>query len=75
MNRFWTLHLVLNGHLYKYTAETWFYDRRFNDIRDGMVSTDFCVQVKVTVNITVFVAILTRRQPRGKLQCLYDNLM
>ena len=21
------LHLVLNGHLYKYTAETWFYDR------------------------------------------------
>ena len=50
MNRFWTLHLVLNGHLYKYTAETPFYDRRFNDIRDGTVSTDFCVQVKVTVN-------------------------
>ena len=50
MNRFWTLHLVLNDHLYKYTAETRFYDRQFNDIRDGTVSTDFCVQVKVTVN-------------------------
>ena len=44
------LSLVLNGHLYKYTAETPFYDRRFNDICDGTVSTDFCVQVKVTVN-------------------------
>ena len=33
MNRFWTLHLVLNDHLYKYTAETRFYDRRFNDSR------------------------------------------
>ena len=78
MNRFWTLHLVLNDHLYKYTAETRFYDRRFNDIRDGTVSTDFCVQVKVTVNRLYhgfFDAILTSRQPRGKLPCLYDNLM
>lgn len=78
MNRFWTLHLVLNDHLYKYTAETRFYDRQFNDIRDGTVSTDFCVQVKVTVNRLYhgfFDTILTSRQPRGKLPCLYDNLM
>ena len=40
INRFWTLHLVLNGHLYKYTAETWFYyPRRLNDISDWTIST------------------------------------
>ena len=51
MNRFWTLHLVLNGHLYKYTVEPRFYDPlRFNDIPDWTVSTDFCAPVKVTVN-------------------------
>ena len=49
-------------------------NRRHPDV-DQLFPTLFCTSAFEIVLVTVLEAILTSKQPREKLQCLYENLI